>query len=74
MRRVRVRPQVSAACDVYSFGIVMWEVVSGQRPYAELLQAPVQDKRTRDKHILTKVRGSRRRMADAGAWLTQADG
>lgn len=44
-------------CDVYSFGIIMWEMYSGQRPYLELLQSN-RDKRVRDKMILSKVRGS----------------
>jgi hypothetical protein len=41
-------------CDVYSFGIIMWELYSGQRPYLELLQS-TKDKRARDKLILSKA-------------------
>lgn len=46
--------EVSKMCDVYSFGIIMWEMYSGQRPYLELLQSN-RDKRLRDKTILSKV-------------------
>jgi hypothetical protein len=38
-----------------SFGILMWEMLTGERPYKELLGACT-DKRQRDKLILTQVR------------------
>jgi len=46
--------RVTKACDVYAFGIIMWEVYTGQRPYAELLNS-TRDKRVRDKTIVSRV-------------------
>ncbi|KAJ9521920.1 hypothetical protein QJQ45_024789 [Haematococcus lacustris] len=53
---------VSKMCDVYSFGICMWELYTGQRPYIDLLQSS-KDKRSRDKLILSKVAHEHRRPA-----------
>ena len=39
---------VTKACDVYSFGIIMFEVYTCQRPYAEILNS-TRDKKVRDK-------------------------
>ncbi|GAX73009.1 hypothetical protein CEUSTIGMA_g461.t1 [Chlamydomonas eustigma] len=54
--------QVTKACDVYSFGIIMFEVYTCQRPYADILNS-AGDKRSRDKMILTQVTQHQRRPA-----------
>lgn len=45
---------LSQACDAYAFGIVMWELYTGQRPYSDMFNN-ARDKRMRDKLILSKV-------------------
>ncbi|GAX73010.1 hypothetical protein CEUSTIGMA_g462.t1 [Chlamydomonas eustigma] len=51
---------VTKACDVYSFGIVMYEVYTCQRPYADIINS-TRDKKLRNKTILTQVTQEGRR-------------
>lgn len=37
------RTQVNSSVDVYAFGIIMWELLTGQRPYGRMKQHKVRE-------------------------------
>lgn len=59
---VRARPhpaaraagQISPAADVFAFGIIMWEIYTGQKPFAALAES-MPAGRERSKMILSKI-------------------